>query len=458
MKKSLSLLFCGLATSGAYAQSASCPNLVLFIADDCTYSDIACYGSENALTPRIDGFARQGMMFTQAYQAAPMSSPTRHNLYTGIWPVKSGAYPNHTMAKPEVKSIVHHLHPLGYKVALVGKSHINPKSVFPFDLYVPALPGKDLDFEAIRSFIDECTKSNTPYCLLVASNQPHTPWNKGDVSLFPPRQLKLPPIYLDIPETREEYSKYLAEVNYMDGEFGTLLDILDKKQQTQNTVVVFLSEQGNSFPFAKWTCYDKGVHSACIVRWPDVIRANSVSDALVEYVDILPTFIDLAGGTPVCELDGESFKEVLLGKTDKHKKYTFSLQTTRGINQGSDYYGVRSVYDGQYRYILNFTPEVEFDCAATSTPLYKAWEAQAPQNAKARELVDRYQHRPGIELYDVKKDPYCLKNLASDKKYEAKLLELDKALKQWMEECGDQGQQTELDALTRMPKHNKPKK
>lgn len=219
----LGLLFCTLSIN-AYAQIPTTPNFVLFIADDCSYNDIRCYGSKNTVTTNIDNFAREGMMFTQAYQAAPMSSPTRHNLYTGIWPVKSGAYPNHTMAKPNVKSIVHHLHPLGYKVALIGKSHINPKSVFPFDLYVPSVKGGDIDFNALQTFIDKCVKNNTPYCLLVASNQPHTPWNKGDRSLVPAKKLKLPPIYLDIDETREEYSKYLAEVNYMDSEFGTLLN------------------------------------------------------------------------------------------------------------------------------------------------------------------------------------------------------------------------------------------
>ncbi len=447
-------LFCSIAVN-AYAKASTNPNFVLFIADDCTYKDIRCYGSENTTTTNIDNFAKEGMKFTQAYQAAPMSSPTRHNLYTGIWPVKSGAYPNHTTVNPDVKSIVHHLHPLGYKVALVGKSHINPKSVFPFDLYASSLEDGDIDFKALENFIEDCVKNKTPYCLLVASNQPHTPWNKGDRSLVPPRKLKLPPIYLDIEETRKEYSKYLAEVNYMDSEFGRLLKVIDRKKQKDNTVVVFLSEQGNSFPFAKWTCYDIGVHSGCIVRWPKKIKPNTVSNAIVEYVDILPTFIDIAGGKPVSKLDGKSFKNVLLGKTDKHKKYTYSLQTTRGINKGSDYYGVRSVYDGRYRFILNFTPEVEFNCAETSTPLYKKWKELASSNSKAKELVTRYQYRPKKELYDVMNDPYCQNNLADDKVYDSKIKELSTALAQWMKECGDLGQETELKAFERMPNRQK---
>lgn len=88
---------------------------------------------------------------------------------------------------------------------------------------------------------------------------------------------------------------------------------------TDKSVVVYLSEQGNSLPFAKWTCYDAGVHSACIVRWPGVIKPASVSDALVEYVDIVPTFVDIAGGKPQAKMDGESFKPVLTGKKKEHK-------------------------------------------------------------------------------------------------------------------------------------------
>ena len=108
------------ATSLSFAQQTEKPNFLLFIADDCSHYDLGCYGSVDSKTPNIDRFATQGVRFTQAYQAVPMSSPTRHNLYTGLWPVRSGAYPNHTCANEGTLSVVHHLQPLGYKVALDG--------------------------------------------------------------------------------------------------------------------------------------------------------------------------------------------------------------------------------------------------------------------------------------------------------------------------------------------------
>ena len=257
-------------------------------------------------------------------------------------------------------------------------------------------------------------------------------------------------MYVDIPETRRMLTHYLAEINYMDNEFGTLLSILDQQKETDKSVVVYLSEQGNSLPFAKWTCYDAGVHSACIVRWPGVIKPHSESDALVEYVDIVPTFIDIAGGKPIAPVDGKSFKNVLTGKEKTHKQYTFSLQTTRGIYKGSPFYGIRSVSDGRYRYIVNLTPEAKFQNTEVFSPLFKQWEAKGETDKHAREMTHKYQYRPAIELYDVEKDPYCMKNLADDPNYKTKINELDKQLKGWMKYCGDKGQETEMDALNHL--------
>ena len=444
----------GLA-SVSFAQSAEKPNFVLFIADDCSHYDLGCYGSPDSKTPNIDRFATQGVRFTQCYQAVPMSSPTRHNLYTGLWPVHSGAYPNHTIADEGTKSVVHHLGAQGYRVALIGKSHVEPESVFPFDPYVPSIKGNDINFEAVEQFIKECKASGTPFCLFVASHQPHTPWNKGDASQFDADKLTLPPMYVDMPETRTQLTHYLAEINYMDNEFGKVLDIMDKADVTDNTATVYLSEQGNSFPFAKWTCYDAGVHSACIVRWPGVVKPGTVSDAMVEYVDIVPTFIDIAGGKPVAPVDGKSFKPVLTGKKKDHKQYTYSMQTTRGIFHGSDYYGIRSVADKEYRYIVNLTPEMEFRNAMTHLPIYDKWRKKVANDPKMKPIFDKYQHRPAIELYNTKEDPYCLNNLADDPKYASVIKRMDGKLKAWMKSCGDEGQPTEMRALEHQARNKK---
>lgn len=453
VKLQVFIIACVMASFSSTAATPK-PNLVLFLADDCSYVDIGVYGSKDSKTPNIDKFASEGIRFTKGYQAAPMCSPTRHNLYTGIWPVKSGAYPNHTMAYDGTKSIVHHLKPAGYRVALVGKTHILPDATFPFER-IPTMQGQEINFAAIDTFISSCIKSNTPFCLFVATNQPHEPWTKGDASMFNPQKLTLPPFYVDTEMTRIAFSKYLAEINYMDSEFGTLLNKIDKFGQRDNTVVVYLSEQGNSLPFAKWTCYDVGVRSAYIVRWPGKIKPGVVSDAIVEYNDITPTFVDIAGAKPVSEMDGKSILPLLLQKENKGKRYTYSLQTTRGIARGSDFFGIRSVADSKYRYIVNLTPEVPFKNLTTIDPIFLDWLKVAETDKKAKEITMKYQYRPSIELYDIENDIYCLNNLAEHSAYKKVIKRMDKALKKWMDECGDKGQQTELDARKRHPGKNK---
>lgn len=432
----------GPAAAAASAASARRkPNFVFIIADDCTYRDIGCYGGQ-AHTPNIDKLATEGMRFTHCFQAAPMCSPTRHNIYTGLYPVKSGAYPNHTFVKDGVKSVVHYLKPLGYRVALSGKTHIAPRSAFPFEYS----GRKNPDMEAIDKLFGEASKAGTPFCLFACSNEPHSPWNKGDPSRYDAAKIKLPPYFVDTPETRSNMVKYLAEITYYDGQVGQVLELLNKHSLGDNTLVIVVSEQGSSFPFGKWTCYDTGLQSAFIARWPGKIKPGVVSNAMIEYVDVLPTYIEVAGGKVPAVLDGKSLVAVLTGRAKEHKKYVFGLHTTRGINNGSEHYGIRTVRSRRFKYILNLTPEATFRNAAIRSSIFRSWQEKAKTDPDAAEKVRRYQHRPGVELYDVTKDRYEWTNLAENPEYAEVKAELGKQLDAWMKSQGDKGQQTELEA------------
>ena len=443
----------GINTSQA-ASDGNGPNFLFVIADDCTFRDIGCYGGQ-AITPNIDGLAHQGMRFTQCFQAAPMCSPTRHTIYTGLYPVKSGAYPNHTFVKNGTKSIVHYLKPLGYRIHLSGKTHVAPKEAFPFEY---SGEKNNPDFEAIDELMAESKRDNSPFCLFACSNEPHSPWNKGDSSQYDSSTITLPPYFVDTQETRKNMADYLAEVTYFDWQVGELLTLLDKHGMAENTMVVVVSEQGSSFPFGKWTCYDTGLQSACIVRWPNKIKGKSVTDALVEYVDIAPTFIDAAGGMPVDAIDGKSFVPVLTGKSTTHKDFVFGEMTTRGINKGSPYFGIRSVRSDKYKYIINFTPHVTFQNACTNSNIFASWREKAlAGDATAAEKVYRYENRPAEEFYAIDKDPYEWTNLANDPQYAQCKAELKEELSRWMEECDDRGQQTELEALEHQGRGRKSK-
>ncbi|GIW97543.1 MAG: sulfatase atsG [Pirellulaceae bacterium] len=441
------------------------PNFVFMIADDCTYLDLEVYGGQ-AKTPHLSRLAEQGMVFTRCFQAAPMCSPTRHNIYTGIYPVKSGAWPNHTCVYPGTRSIAHYLQAAGYRVALSGKTHIAPRESFPFE-YDDEFKTADIEapspYPTLERLIVESKQAGTPFSIFACSIEPHTPYTKGDPSQYPPESLLLPPNWVDTPETRRAYSRYLAEITYFDSQCGRLLELLDKHGVADNTLVMVVSEQGSSFPFAKWTCYELGLASAMIVRWPGKVAAGARSDALVEYVDVAPTFLD-AAGQPIPEsMDGQSFLDVLLGRRTEHKKYTFGIQTTRGINNGSDLFAIRSCGTKRFRYIRNLNPDRVFTNAVTKTTvagegLWDSWLARARQgDAHAAAMVHRYQHRPPQELYDVANDPHCLNNLIDRPDYASLVDELSTALDAWMEAQGDRGVATEAMAHTRQASYQKKK-
>ncbi|MDB4387602.1 sulfatase [Akkermansiaceae bacterium] len=428
------------------------PNIIYIMADDCTFNDLGCYGGQ-AKTPHIDQLATEGMLFEKCFQAAPMCSPTRHNIYTGLYPVRSGAYPNHTFVKEGTKSLSHYLKPLGYRVALSGKTHISPRDIFKFEY---SAKGNNPDMAVIESLMVESKKKGTPFCLLACSNEPHAPWDKGDTSQYPPAKVELPSILVDTPETREGYSKYLAEITYYDQQVGDVLALLKKHGLAENTLVVVTSEQGSEFPFAKWTCYDAGLQSAMIARWPGKIAAGKKSKAMVEYVDLCPTFIEVAGGKIPEGLDGKSFLPVLKGEKQEHKKHVFGMMTTRGIINGSEHYGIRSVRSETHKLIVNLTPDVEFRNIAMKTPFFLSWEALAKKgDARAIYLVNRFKRRPAIELYNVVTDPLETKNIAGKEENSEIIKSLRKELNEWMLEQGDLGQATEMDAGNHQAKGRK---
>lgn len=469
LSKSIAVAVLCCATPFAHGESVR-PNIVLMIADDCTYTDLACYGGQ-AATPHLDRLCSEGMKFTNCFQAAPMCSPTRHCLYTGLYPVRSGAYPNHTFVKDGTRSVAHYLQAAGYRTALSGKTHIKPVESFPFEYSKdgPETKGTNPDFEVIEQLMMDSKEAAQPFLAVLCSNEPHTPYTEGDARVYPPDSLALPPNFVDTPATRDAFSKYLAEITYYDSQVGRMLDLLDKHELADSTLVVVLSEQGSSFPFAKWTCYDAGVRSGMVVRWPQRVTAGSTSDAIVEYADVTPTFVDVSGQPPQTHfdgkpLDGASFLPVLVGDKTTHKSYTYSLQTTRGIINGSDCYGIRSVSNGRYRLVWNLTPDQSFQNAVFTTSWWAEWVGRSEAGDEtAKRLVKAYSSRPEYELYDVIADPWNMRNLADRPSMETVRRGLAAKLSEWMDQQGDLGQPTELKAKERQgrarkAKDSKPKK
>ena len=445
-----------LLASGVLAQpSEQQPNVLLFMADDMTYDDLGSYGNPDVQTPNLDRLAAQGMRFRLAFNSSPMCAPTRMSLYTGIHPVRNGAYPNHSRVYNEIESMPQYLGDLGYRVALIGKRHEAPLENFPFEYlgghHHDDGEGVDLRLSKVRTYMKE--NRGHPWALVVASNQPHRPWNRGLAYPYDPEKLTLPPYLVDTPATREAFARYYAEITYMDDQVGQVLTALRETGQTENTLVIFLSEHGSNFPHAKWTAYDAGLRSAALVRWPGVVEPGSTTSAMIQYVDVLPTLIEAAGEAPDrFDFDGKSFLPVLTGDRGTHRQYAFGVQTSRGIYNGPEAYGIRTVRTDRYRLIWNVNWKSDFQNLVTANfGPFQSWKRKAEAGDPfARQRVRWYQHRPQFELYDHLHDPYELHNVAEDPAYQAVKRRLTRRLKEWMQQQGDRGAATERAASERL--------
>ncbi len=425
--------------------SASKPNILIIMADDCTHTELSVYGGQNARTPTIDKLARDGLVFNRAYLSSAMCQPCRAELYSGQYPVRNGCSYNHSASRPETQSLPHYLTPAGYRVGIAGKVHVLPQKAFPFEnvpgfddncVRNPTLPH---DLNGIRQFM---SREDTPFCLVVALVEPHVPWVMGDASAYPPRSLKMAPNMADTPRTRKDYSAYLAEITYMDNQVNDILQTLEKTGKADNTLVLFTSEQGAQFPGCKWTNWDSGLHTALIARWPGHVPVGKRTDAIVQYTDVAPTLMELAG-TDVKKhadkLDGSSFAAVLSGRSQAHRTYAYGVHNN--VPEGPPY-PIRTVTNGEYRYIRNLSPEriyIERHLMGPENQYWPSWVAQASDHEDIYKLVQRYLTRPAEQLYHTKTDPFELTNLADDPRYADIKKQLSAELDRWMAQQKDPG-------------------
>ena len=436
------------------------PNILFIMADDLSMEDIAPFGSTQVHTPNLSQLAKEGVCLDNMFNLVPVCSPTRQSILTGLAPVRSGAYPNHTMIYDGIKTLPVYLQQLGYRTALIGKKHYAPESAYPFDFLGgrdhDSGQGQDVDLSLAETYIK--TSADKPFFLMFTSNQPHEPWNRGNQLAYNPKRIKLRLNMLDTKLTRKRMANYFAEISYLDSLVGVCMDMVKRSGQVDNTIIIFATEQGNSFPFSKWTLYDQGLHAGFIVKWPGKVKPNTRNKALLAYTDIAPTLIDIAGGDPEkintgskdafnrTGFDGRSFKKVLTQGTNHARDYVFAEHTTRGIIQGSDAYASRSARNTKFLYIQNLNYQNEFSNTVTHSLMFKQWMDKDSLRASF------YLKRPQEELYDIEQDPYNLKNIASDPQYSAVKSELKEKLKAFMHQQGDQGIETEMKALSRQPK------
>lgn len=447
----LSVLLPGIPLTSLFGKSVlpdvEKPNIVVILADDLGTHELSCYGGQNLDTPHIDRLANEGVLFNHNYASSTMSVPIRASLYTGLYPVKHGSYQNHRSSYPDIKSVTHYMPEAGYRVGRSGKRHSTPVSVYDFE----EIPGFEencvsrtahFTTDGIKEFIQR--DSDQPFCLFVCSIHPHAPWTWGNPDELDPDKLILPPNSVDNAETRSIYRDYLAEVKSLDEEVGAVLQVLEETGELDNTLIIFLGEQGPQFPFGKWTCYRYGQHSAFIARYPAGIEARTTSDALIQYEDILPTLVELGGGDTNLDMDGRSFLKVLYGQKENHREWVYGIHNN--IPEGTAY-PIRSVQDERYKLIVNLTPEADYFEKhlmnvnnRSQLQVWGSWlESAAANDPVALKLTERYVKRPAIEFYDLENDPWEMNNLADNEKYADRITSMKKELEKWMVTQGDKG-------------------
>jgi N-sulfoglucosamine sulfohydrolase len=441
------------ALSGVQSVSAAArtggPNILLVIADD-QGLDAGCYGGV-VKTPNIDRLAAEGTLFTQGYATVSSCSSSRSVLYTGLYSHANGMYglahDVHNQSLLDwVVTVPQLMSAAGYATALVGKKHIRPEKALPYDAeLVPEKPGiRDVAAlaGAVGSFIR--SQSGKPFFITVGFSDPHrAEENFGNTRAWPnvprvqykPSEVVIPTHLPDLPAVRADLAEYYESVSRLDRGIGLILAELESTGHTQDTVVIFLSDNGRPFPGAKTCLYDEGIHLPLIIKTPK--GAHGVRcEAMVSWVDITPTILDLAHAPPPSgyHLQGKSLVPVLNETRPAGWDQVFASHSFHEINQ---YYPMRALRTRQHAYILNLAYELSFPIAGdvASSPSWKAINAGGAKLGKRS--LDAYRRRPAEELYDMTQDPGQLVNLSGRSDHQGALQQMRDALRKWRAETKD---------------------
>ncbi|WP_165075600.1 sulfatase family protein [Paludisphaera rhizosphaerae] len=432
-----------LSLTGGRATAADRPDVVVFLIDDMDWRSASIYGGKDVPTPNMDRVAADGMTFSYAFVASPSCAPSRAALLTGLDPMRNGSMINHARPKADIKRWPAYFKELGYETAAIGKTaHYAQVTEYGFDHVSHFKYHEDTCIQAAVDWL-AARKSDKPLCLLVGTNWSHVPWPKE--SNVSPDAVEVPANQIETPETRAALSRYDAAVSNADRDLGMVYDAM-KKHLKPDTLFLFSADHGAQLPFGKWNCYDAGMRTPLVVAWPGKIKPGSRSDAIVSWIDFLPTCVEAAGGTPPGSLSGRSFLGVLEGKADRLRDEVYLTHSADGIMNN---YPIRGVRTRDWKYLRNLDPDAEHHThidkgvAIDGKTFWDSWKRAAENDPKAAATVARYHHRPAEELYDLRSDPSELHNLAADPAQADRLAELRGKVDAWMKDQGDKGLETE---------------
>lgn len=406
-----------LAAVGTTVQAKS-PNIVVFVADD-SGKDYGCYGNSQVQTPHIDRLAAQGVRFDRAFVACPQSSPSRIMMMTGMWAHTLGVEDLGTPIDDRTRMLPSYLKEAGYYTGSMLKTHWGEHGNRQFDFYFngrtpiysePYLTKTNPFFRKYQEFLDNT--DGRPFFLWVGFIDPHRPYKEEHTQrVHSPENVRLHSALVDAPGTRQDVADYYDEIHRLDQHVGFMIEELERRHLMDDTIVIFVSDNGLPFIRGKAFLYDIGIETPLIACWKGRIKPGSVHDnGLVSTIDMAPTILDMAGiAKPEC-MYGTSLLPLML---DPSKRGRDEIYAERNYHDTEDY--ARCIRTEKYKLIYNAYP---YKLAPITGDMQKApswWDLMA---AKREGRLDAFQQaiftypRPAIELYDLEADPGEFDNIA----------------------------------------------
>ncbi|UCF39435.1 MAG: sulfatase-like hydrolase/transferase [Acidobacteriota bacterium] len=442
----------GLFTVHSDATAIQKPNILWIIAEDLG-PELGCYGYPEVATPRLDQLAEDGVRFSSAYTTAPVCSPSRSALMTGMYQTSIGVH-NHRSHRddgfrlPEgVRLLTDRLREVGYFTANIVHLTEDPQERF-----FRGTGKTDWNFQYDGEPFDtdrwSDLKSHQPFYAQVNFPETHrgNSWNTAHEHVSQkadPAAVTIPPYYPDHPVTRYDWAQYLNSVMALDRKVGFVLDQLRRDGLADNTVVIFFGDNGRAMIRGKQWPYESGLHVPMIVYWPPSLEppqqyaAGTVDSRLISAIDITATTLAIAGSTPPPLMQGRVF---LGSNPSAPRRYVFG-----GRDRGDETVDrIRTVRDSRFRYIRNFYPERPFlqlnrykEWTYPVMPLLRQLNERGKLTERQRTLLAPT--RPAEELYDLVSDPYETENLAGSTEYRSIREKLSAVLDAWMTETNDRG-------------------
>lgn len=415
-------LLAGLPVAGLRAQARP-PNFLVIVADDHGWNDMGCYGHPVVRTPNLDRLASDGVRFTHCYTTAPLCSPGRGAVMTGLYPHVSGVTrlvqgedAQRLSMREDLWTFARGLKQLGYENAAARKWHLSTAG--------PTAHGFDYDFPSRTEYLDQAVgfleqRRDRPFCLYFCPTHTHRPFRSHVGLEYTPDELaeSLPPYLKDTPQVREHYSWYLSETSKMDEEIGHLLDALERSGEIDRTVVAFMTDHGPSMHRAKFSLYEWGTHSSLVFRGPGVSGSGRIDTGLASTVDIAPTLMSLAGGEAPSSCQGIDLEPRLAARSTDSRRFVFSEHHERNH--------LVAVRGDRFKLIRNHTRDVPL----IRPQVIRNWQGMGEDTLRQPYPLPR----PPEEVYDLAADPLESRNLADDPAYRAQKVKLGSELDRWSE-------------------------